>query len=164
MSKKGTFPGVLLIGTALLFILDEFQLPFSNQLMQWPTVLLIIGLAFLCQGLVSNDNNIFPGSVLILLALHFHALSFIDAWPDYWGMYPLLIGVAFVFTYMKTRKEGLAAGTVFILLGAGAFFADELFRLAGTELAGAFQTFWPFLLLILGMYFIFFHNKKAKSR
>lgn len=66
----------LLIGIGLFFLLRELRLPILTDFYSWPTLLILIGTAFLIYAFSSRDfKNLFPGVILLGLGIHFHGLA-----------------------------------------------------------------------------------------
>ncbi|TLS39214.1 LiaI-LiaF-like domain-containing protein [Pseudalkalibacillus caeni] len=159
MKKQGVFLGILLIGIGSFFLLENFNVPYMDQLASWPLILIIIGFAFLFQAfLVKEYQNIFPGIILIGLGVHFFALNSLPFWPNSWGMYTLIVSLAFLFTYYKTKKGGLFTGMALLII--------SLFELLYTGFQLWLQTtfnfigeLWPIILIAFGIYLIWFKKK-----
>lgn len=156
MKRQGIFPGVLLIGVGLIFLLQNYNVPFINSLFSWPSILLIIGLAFLFQAYIGKEyQSIFTGIILVGLGIHFHGLQLFKFWPDHWAMFTLIIGIAFLFRYSKTKQEGLIPGIILLLISLVAFMYKEFIHIFGS-VYGYIENFWPVLLIIAGVYLLFF--------
>lgn len=151
MKNQKLFIGTLLISTGVFFLLDSFQLPLSESLLNWPIILLVLGLAFLVQGTIGKEQHaLFPGIILFGLGFHFFASTYFSEWPTSWGIYTLIIGLAFL-TQKKTGSK-----TALLLIGISLlelFYPD--FQQWQAKLLGLLNGFWPLLLIGLGAYFIF---------
>lgn len=156
MKRQGVFPGVLLIGVGLIFLLQNYNVPFIGNIFSWPSILLIIGLAFLFQAYIGKDyHSIFTGVLLVGLGIHFHGLQLVSSWPDHWAMFTIIIGVAFLFRYSKTKKDGLIPGILLLLLSIVAFVYSGLIDMFGS-LYSYIENFWPIALIGAGIYMLFF--------
>ncbi|MFN7251625.1 MAG: LiaI-LiaF-like domain-containing protein [Anaerobacillus sp.] len=156
MKRQGIFPGVLLIGVGLIFLLQNYQIPFINELFSWPSILVIIGLAFLFQAYIGKDyHSIFTGVLLLGLGVHFHGLQLFTFWPNHWAMFTLIIGVAFLFRYSKTKKDGLVPGVILLLISLVSFLYSEFVNLFGSFYSYV-ESFWPVALIGAGIYLLFF--------
>ncbi|QTM99987.1 hypothetical protein ERJ70_12200 [Sediminibacillus dalangtanensis] len=157
MKKQNIFTGFLLIGIGCYFFLQQFQIPFFTDFYSWPTLLMIIGIVFLFHSYFSKEyKNLFPGTILLGLGLHFFGLRHYGFWIDHWGVYPLIIGIAFLIRFQKT-KSGLLPGL--LLLGI-ALFAIYSINKPGwfnwiNETASLLESFWPLLLIAIGGYLIY---------
>lgn len=160
MKHRGVFPGILLIGIGTYFLLRQLNFPFIEQAFTWPTLLLIIGLAFLAQGYSADHSSIFPGIVLTGLGIHFHAMNLFGFWPDHWAIYLLIVGIAFLLKYQKT-KNGLVPGLLLFTIGILGLFYDGIIEWMGWIGKGVrwIEAFWPAALIILGIYILFFRKK-----
>lgn len=160
MRHRGVFPGIVLIGTGAYFLLKQLDFPFIEQAFTWPTLLLIIGLAFLAQGYSGDSDSIFPGVILIGLGIHFHAKVLFAFWPDHWAVYPLIISVAFLLKYQKT-KDGLVSGLILFIIGILGLFYADIITWMGWIGKGVkwLETFWPVALIMAGLYFLFIRKK-----
>ncbi|WP_096202786.1 LiaF transmembrane domain-containing protein [Bacillus sp. FJAT-45350] len=154
MKRNGIFPGILLIGVGLFFLLRQLNLPYVNQLFTWPSILLVIGIAFLVQSYVGRESNsLFPGWLLFLLGLHFHFLIMFSFWPNHWAMFTVIVGLSFLMVYSRTNKDGLIPAIILLLISALGFFYSGFI--------GWFQSFfhviegfWPIALIAVGLYLI----------
>ncbi|MFZ3588357.1 LiaI-LiaF-like domain-containing protein [Bacillus sp. DJP31] len=161
LKKQGVFPGIILIGIGIYFLLDQLHFPALSMFYSWPTLLIIIGVAFLSQAYTSRDyQNIVPGFILVGLGVHFHLLELVSFWPDHWAMFTCIIGIAFLLRYQQT-KSGLLPGIVLLLLSILALFYHEVIGWLGwvgtiVELA---EHYWPIGLILVGVYLLFFKKK-----
>lgn len=154
MRQQGIFIGVLLIALGLFFFFDSFKWPFLDPLYRWPTILLVIGIGFLFQAAFSHENcSVFPGILLLGLGFHFHALYFFSFWPASWGMYTMIVAIAFLIQYQQTRKGGLWIGLILLLISLLKLFYAGFQHWIDTSV-GLIQGFWPLLFIALGVYFL----------
>lgn len=162
MKKQGIFPGIILIGVGIYFLMDQLNLPFLKSVFTWPTLLLIIGVAFLFQAYLSNENqSIFPGIILIGLGVHFHGRELFDFWPDHWAIYTFIIGLAFMARHKKT-KSGFVTGIILTVISLLGFFYDGIIgwmKYIGNAV-GWIENSWPIVLIVVGVYLLF----KSKKR
>lgn len=160
LKTQNYFPGIILIGFGGYFFLQQTQLEFLQQLYGWPTLLMIVGIAFLAQGYGGRDNEmIFPGVILFGFGLHIHVITHLSIWPDHIGVFVLVIALAYILRYQK-GGTGLFQGILFLILAAGLLFYDKIIGWLGilesrVAIAGKF---WPILLIVIGVYFLM--NKK----
>ncbi|MCM3715077.1 DUF5668 domain-containing protein [Alkalihalobacillus oceani] len=151
MKQGRIFPGFLLIGIGCYFLLQQLSFPFAAQLLSWPSILIVIGIAFLAQGYWGRESSmVFPGSLLTGLGVHFHGLQFIASWPDHWGMYPFIISLAFFLSFQKTKRDGLIPAIILLIIAIISFTSLNPF-------AWLLHTFaflggiWPLILIALGI-------------
>ncbi|WP_078430197.1 LiaI-LiaF-like domain-containing protein [Alkalihalobacterium alkalinitrilicum] len=155
MKKQGIFPGILFIGVGLYFLLQQFDLPFANQLLTWPSILLVIGIAFLCQSYLGHDSGtIFPGVLLVGLGIHFHAIVMFSFWPNHWAMFTLIVGISFLLLYFRTNRDGLIPAIILLVISGFGFFSTDLMHWF-VSFFDLFEGFWPLLLIVLGLFLIF---------
>jgi hypothetical protein len=158
MKRQGVFPGVLLIGVGLIFLLQNYNIPFKNEIFSWPSILLIIGLTALFQAYLGKDyHSIFTGFLLVGLGIHFHGLRLFSFWPDHWAVFTIIIGLAFLFRYSKTKKDGLVPGIGLLLVSLVAFIYTGFIDLFGS-LFTYVENFWPVALIGVGCYLLFFRK------
>ncbi|MFC7321055.1 LiaI-LiaF-like domain-containing protein [Halobacillus campisalis] len=154
MKKQNSFAGYLLIGLGIYFLLRQLNIPYFSQFYSWPTILIIIGAAFLIHSYVSKDyTNILPGFILTGLGVHFHGQNHYSFWIDHWAMYPLIIGIGFLLKYSKTKSGILPALGLLGLAGFGFFSTSNpgWFSFFYT-LTGWIEQFWPVVLIAAGLF------------
>ncbi|WP_209122003.1 LiaI-LiaF-like domain-containing protein [Alkalihalobacillus sp. BA299] len=155
MKKQGIFPGILFIGVGLYFLLQQFDFPFTKQLLTWPSILLIIGIAFLFQSYLGHDSGtIFPGFLLVGLGVHFHAMVLFSFWPHHWAMFTLIVGVAFLLLYLRTKRDGLVPAIILLTISGFGFFPSDVMDWF-MSFFDFFEGFWPLLLIAIGLFLIF---------
>lgn len=80
---------------------------FFSRFDTWPTILIILGMAFLAQGYLNKQpESILPGGILTGLGIHFHALHHWHNWIDHWGMYTLIVGFSFFTPRTQNKSRG----------------------------------------------------------
>ncbi|MUV39412.1 putative membrane protein YsxD [Lentibacillus sp. JNUCC-1] len=156
MKKQHTFTAYLLIGLGIYFLLKQLKVPILTDFYSWPTLLIIIGLAFLIYAIRAKEyQQLFTGTLLLGLGIHFHGLNHYSFWPDHWAMYTLIIGIAFFVRYLKT-KQGMVLALV--MMGLSLFFIfsmqipSELSWIY--DIVGLIERFWPVALVIIGLYLL----------
>ncbi|MFC0557831.1 LiaI-LiaF-like domain-containing protein [Halalkalibacter alkalisediminis] len=155
MKTQRIFPGVLLIGVGCYYLLQQISIPFHQQLLSWPSLLLVIGIAFLLQAYFGRETSmIFPGVLLTGLAIHFHFDSLVSWWPSHWGMYTLIVGIAFLFSYLRSKKDGLLPAV--ILLGISLFSFTSINPFLWLQEGFSFmRSLWPIFLIGVGLFLLF---------
>ncbi|MBM7572004.1 LiaI-LiaF-like domain-containing protein [Aquibacillus albus] len=156
MRKQNAFIGYLLIGIGAFYLFRQLQLPIFTNFYSWPTLLIIIGISFLLHSYGAKEyGNLFPGAILLGLGLHFHSVNHYSFWINHWGMYPLIIGIAFLLSYSKTRS-GLIPGLILLFISLFAIFVTDKPEWFGwiNEIVLLATNFWPIILIIGGGYFL----------
>ncbi|WP_026693756.1 LiaI-LiaF-like domain-containing protein [Peribacillus kribbensis] len=162
MKSQRLFPGVILIGFGLYFFLEKSGIEVFQGFFTWPTLLMIVGIAFLVQGYGARDYEaILPGVILTGFGIHFHVVNKLKIWPDHIGIFILIIGLGFVLRAKETRS-GMFHGFLLILVSVMLLFYDKIMSWLGLLENGVFTAwkFWPFILIAIGLFFIFQKKKK----
>lgn len=161
MKKQRLFSGIILIGFGAYFLLQQLNLSAVQPFLIWPTLLIIIGLAFLFEGYGAKDNHsILPGVILTGFGLHFHMVDRLAVWPDNVGIFILIIALGLLLQSLKTGV-GFFQGILFLILAFLYLFYDRVigwFDLLGNGVASAWK-FWPALLILFGIYLLFIKRK-----
>ncbi|WP_226036507.1 LiaI-LiaF-like domain-containing protein [Aquibacillus saliphilus] len=157
MKRQNAFIGYLLIGIGAFFLLRQLRFPILTDFYSWPTLLIIIGIAFLLHSYISKDyKKLFPGTIILGIGIHFHGLNHYSFWIDHWGIYTLIIAIAFFIRFQKT-KTGLFPGLVLLLISIFAIFASDkpswFYWIDHVILT--IIDFWPVALIIVGGYLLF---------
>ncbi|WP_243297432.1 LiaI-LiaF-like domain-containing protein [Bacillus litorisediminis] len=158
--KHRIFPGILLLGFGCYFFIDDW-IPEWGFLQSWPTLLAIIGVAFLGQAYIGKDyESIIPGVIFIGIGIHFHVVAQLSLWAGHFGVFVLVIALAFLLYYQK-KGDGLGVGLSFLILAVFLLFSDKVATGIGfLETSIAFiQRFWPFVFIVLGLILLFFKRK-----
>jgi len=157
MKNQRIFPGIILIGFGAYIFLQQAGITIFQQFFTWPTLLIIIGLAFLGQGYSANDSEaILPGVIMTGFGLHFHLAGHAAFWPDNTiGMLILIISIGFFLRYQKT-KSGLFQSALFFILAILLLFYDKIAENLGLLQNGMnfIWKFWPAFLIVVGIYFL----------
>jgi uncharacterized membrane protein len=156
MKNKNTLTAYLLIGIGLYFLLRQLKLPIFTDFYSWPTILIIIGLALLIYSFQIKDyNQLFSGTLLLGLGIHFHGIRHYSFWIDHWAMYPLIIGIAFLVKYMKT-KQGLVPGLVLIIIACIFIFSLNIPSWFSwvNDIVNFINVYWPIVLVAIGIYLL----------
>lgn len=161
MKKQGVFPGIILVGIGLYFLLDQLNISLLKAFYTWPSLVIIIGIALLAQAYISRDyQNIVPGFILFGFGVHFHLTRMFSFWPDHWAMFTLVIGCAFLLRFQKT-KVGLLPGLLLLILSILALFYHEVIGWLGWvgSIVSLVERYWPLALIGAGIYLLFFKKK-----
>ena len=156
MKKQNTFAAYLLIGVGAYFLLRQLKVPIVTDFYSWPTLLIIVGLALLIHSYTSrNYQNLFIGTIVLGLGIHFHGVAHYTFWIDHWAVYLLIVGIAFIIRYVHT-KDGLFPGVLLIAFSIIMIFSINLpvwFDWIYIVI-DYIETFWPAMLIIIGIYLL----------
>ncbi|WP_240374687.1 LiaI-LiaF-like domain-containing protein [Bacillus piscicola] len=156
MKKQSVFYGIILIGIGLLFLAETWQIALTEWWLEWPTILLIIGIAFLMTAIRGRLPIAFlPGVLFLLFGVQLHFVNLIPGWPNHLGMYALILGASLFLDYIKNRSSGWFSGLLLILTGVLYFFETRLYQLSEAAIMSSIPRFAPFVLLAAGLYFLF---------
>ncbi|WP_077214151.1 LiaI-LiaF-like domain-containing protein [Bacillus dakarensis] len=161
MKNQRIFPGFLLLGFGIYFLLQELQVSLFEGFGTWPTLSIIVGVGFLLQGYLAKDNEaIIPGTILTGFGLHVHFVNILEVWPDHTGIFILIIALGFLLRYQKVRT-GFFPGFLFLALALLLLFYDKTFGWISSLQIGIelFWKFWPIIFIGLGAKFLFFKKK-----
>ncbi|OZI11286.1 hypothetical protein CEW92_12305 [Bacillaceae bacterium SAS-127] len=161
MKQQRLFPGVILIGFGLYFFLQQTGLNSIQPFLSWPTLLIVIGVAFLAEAYSGNEaSGILPGVILTGFGIHFHVVNHFQFWSNDTGVFILIISLGFLMQYQKTRK-GLFQGLLFLILAIITLFYDKVIEWLGVLENSAFSLwqFWPIVLIVIGGYLLFIKKK-----
>jgi len=117
---------------------------------------MIIGVAFLINSFVNKDyQNIFTGSFLLGLGIHFHGLHHYSFWLDHWSVFILLVGVSLLVRSIWT-KSGFVFAFIITLIALFMLFNNEIAQKYqwSSDLIDWIQKFWPVIFIILGIYLL----------
>ncbi|MDQ0244641.1 glucan phosphoethanolaminetransferase (alkaline phosphatase superfamily) [Bacillus fengqiuensis] len=161
MKKQSVFFGIMLVGLSLFLLMSRFQFPLMLKLHSWPSLLVLVGAAMIVQAYKAHDfQQLLPGMILLTLGIHFHAVSLFFFWPKHIGMVLLIIALSFLLSSRKSHF-GLLQGIFLFSLSMLMMFSDRL-KMWTALLEQHFNyvwKFWPLLLLIIGLYLLFFKRK-----
>lgn len=156
MKKQNAFAAYLLIGVGAFFLLKQLKVPILTDFYSWQTLLIIVGLALLIHSYTSKHyQNLFTGTIILGLGIHFHGVSHYAFWIDHWAVYPLIIGIAFIVRFIHT-KHGLFPGLLLITIAIIMIFSIQLpiwFNWIYIVI-DFIEKFWPILLIVLGIYLL----------
>lgn len=153
MKKQNSFAAYILIGIGSYFLLKQLELPILNDYYSWPTLLIIVGIALLIHSYSVKDyQHLFSGTVVFGLGVHFHGLNSYLFWIDHWAMYPLIIGIAFIVRFLRT-KNGLLPGIFLIGVSLLMIFSENLPEwLDWVYIVIDFlEKFWTIAIILLGI-------------
>lgn len=157
MKNQRFFPGIILVGFGLFFFLQHSSFSLFSEYVTWPTLLMIVGVAFLFQGYGGRDYEaILPGVILTGFGFHFHVVNRLSIWPDAIGSFILIIALGFLLRYQKVRN-GLFQGLLFLALAALMLFYDQVMTWLGLieSKVSTITSLWPILLVLIGIFLLF---------
>lgn len=162
MRNQRIFPGIILIGFGAYFFLQQIGITIFEQFFTWPTLLMIVGIAFLGQGYSAKDHEaILPGVIMTGFGLHFHLAGHLSFWPvNQIGMLILFISIGFFLRFQKTNT-GLFQAFLFLVIAVLLLFYDKMAEYFGLLQNGMsfIWKFWPSLLIVVGIYFLLKRKK-----
>ncbi|BAC14027.1 LiaI-LiaF-like domain-containing protein [Oceanobacillus iheyensis] len=161
MKKQHSLIAYLFIAIGVYFLFRELKLPFFTDFYSWQTLLMIIGIGVLIHSYTTRTyNNLFAGTLILGIGIHLHGVKHYHFWIDHWGVFPLIIGLALLVRYSKTKK-GLLSGIVIVIIGLLFIFSDQLSYYTEwmNPITNLLDRFWPILLILLG----FFMLRKPKK-
>ncbi|MBM7648916.1 hypothetical protein JOC78_001866 [Bacillus ectoiniformans] len=161
MKQQRIFPGVILIGFGLYFFMQQAKILWVQPFLSWPTLLIVIGMAFLAEAYSGKDvSGILPGVILAGFGIHFHVVNHFGFWSNDTGVLILIISLGFLMQYQKTRS-GLFQGLLFLILAVITLFYDTVIQWLGLLENQAFSIwqFWPVVLIVIGGYLLFIKKK-----
>ncbi|WP_062104540.1 LiaI-LiaF-like domain-containing protein [Bacillus niameyensis] len=161
MNKTSYFSGTVALGFGGYFLLQQYQLsPFDN-FYTWPTLLVIIGLGFLINGYLGKEYEmILPGVILTGIGFHFHVANRLEVWPNYIGIFLLLIAVGLLLKNIKTGN-GLFQGILFLVSSILLLFLDKIQSWSAHYInnLSIIEKGWPYLLIVAGVYLLIAKRK-----
>ncbi|GAA0333769.1 hypothetical protein GCM10008967_25660 [Bacillus carboniphilus] len=159
--KSRIFPGILLLGFGCYFFIDNWFPSSWGYLQSWPTLLVIIGIAFIGQAYIGKDyESIFPGVMFTGIGIHFHVVYQLGLWSNHFGVFVLIIALSFLLYYQK-KGDGFAIGVSFLILAVFLLFSDKVTTTIGfieTSIS-MIQRFWPLIFIGVGLFLLFFKRK-----
>jgi hypothetical protein len=161
VKNQRIFPGIILIGVGFYFFLQQLNLTVLPEFFTWPTLMLIIGIAFLGQGYIGKDYEaILPGVILFGIGLYFHVLSHYAFWNNQVGAFVLIIGIGCLLRYQKTHS-GLFQAVLFLILSIILLYYDKFSSDLGLLQNGVsiIWKFWPIMIIAIG-FFLLYKRKK----
>ncbi|CAM3748148.1 LiaI-LiaF-like domain-containing protein [Mesobacillus zeae] len=162
MKNQRIFPGVILIGFGIYFYLQQENIEFFQDFHSWPTLMAIVGIAFLVQGYWGKDyDSILPGAIFLGLGVHFHIAGRLEIWPGHLGAFILIIALGFLLRYQKTGT-GLIHGILFLALAALLLFYGKMSAMPFMLKPGiaSLWQFWPAILILAGVFLLLVKKKK----
>ncbi|AYE49049.1 hypothetical protein OEA_04455 [Priestia megaterium NCT-2] len=161
MKKQSMFFGVLLVGFGIFFLLNELHMSIAAKVYTWPVLLILIGAALLTESALSQDHsNLLASYILITLGIYFYVSEQIPFWPTNISMVVFMVAISFLLSARKA-KSGFFQGGTLLIIAILMMFSDrlKLFLPKVEDGVNYLTTFWPILLLLVGLYLLFFKRK-----
>ncbi|MFE4119561.1 LiaI-LiaF-like domain-containing protein [Priestia sp. YIM B13486] len=161
MKKQSMFFGVLLVGFGIFFLLNELHMSIAAKVYTWPVLLILIGAALSTESALSQDHsNLLASYILITLGIHFYVSEQIPFWPTNISMVVFMVAISFLLSARKA-KSGFFQGGTLLIIAILMMFSDrlKLFLPKVEDGVNYLTTFWPILLLLVGLYLLFFKRK-----
>jgi len=162
MKSQSLFTGIVLIGIGLYYFLSQSNLfTLFEGIYTWPTLLCIIGLAFLLQAYKTHINEaILPGVILLGFGIHFHIVQLFNLQLNEAGIFLLIISLGLLLQSRKT-KTGRFNGLLLLTVSIYLLFQQEFFDITNSVSSNLHNilSFWPILLIIIGVIVLFIKNK-----
>src|SRR5699024_10160508 len=156
LKRQHTFIACVLIGIGFFYLLKQLNIDLLHDFYGWPTILMIIGIAFLINSIVNKDySNIFTGTFLLGLGIHFHGLHHYSFWLEHWSVFTLLVGISLIIRSVWT-KNGFMSGLVFTVISSLLLFNNQLvekYHWSGEVIDWVYRL-WPVVFIILGIYLL----------
>ncbi|CEI83913.1 hypothetical protein BN997_03839 [Oceanobacillus oncorhynchi] len=156
MKRKHSLLAYLCIGIGIFLLLRELRVPFFVDLYSWQSFLIVIGIGIIIHSYTTKTyQNLFIGTLLFGIGIHLHGVKHYSFWIDDWSVYFIIIGLAFIIRYTKTKK-GFFLGLFSILLGLLFLFSEQLSIYTSwlEPIVSLLERFWPILLILLGMFML----------
>ena len=155
--------GIFLVTLGVWFFLRNlgFDPPGLGAL--WPIFPCLAGAAFLISFVTSKNRGpglVFLGTVGLLVGLFFFTFTVgpLEWWrmEDYWPTFPLIVGLAFVATWVagRCRESGLLVPAAVGLLVGVVGFSSTLDWLEEWVMP-VIENFWPLILVAMGLLMVF---------
>ncbi|WP_085991768.1 LiaI-LiaF-like domain-containing protein [Oceanobacillus senegalensis] len=153
MKKQNSLIAYIFIGLGLFFLLRHLKIPIITNFYSWQTILIIIGIILLFYSYTSkNYDQLFNGSIVLGLGIHFHGMNHYQFWISHWAVYVLIVGIAFLVRASKT-KRGFLLGTALTAVSIFMIFSNQLshYFYWVHDVKNYIELFWPIILIIIGV-------------
>ena len=154
--RSSVVGGTILIVLGVVFLLAQLFPRFANIInisLQWPLIIVAVGLAFLLGALLGTPPLAIPGSIVTGVGgiLYYQNLSGNwESWSYIWALIPGFVGIGLILMSTlasgdeKPRREGFRL----LLISAALFVTFGLF-FSGIADGGRL---WPIFLIGAGVY------------
>lgn len=162
MKKISLLPGIILLGIGFFYSIQKLNIHLFENQNSWQALLILLGAAYLISGHFEKDNTaILPGIILAGLGIHFVYQSKIPSWPDHPAAFLFILAIGMLLTAIKT-KSGYAQGLLLLAIGLFLHFFQTIIQSLTIVENGVhlIETYWPFLLILIGAFLVFIKRKK----
>ncbi|MEH6940997.1 LiaF transmembrane domain-containing protein [Bacillus sp. JJ722] len=153
MNSRNLFAATTLILFGIYFFLNQSKIEVFPTFYTWPTLLCIVGIAFLVQAYKANNNEaILPGIILFGFGLHFHLIQYFSIWSNEIGVFLLIISLGFLLQSRRAKTSSMP-GIILMVIAILLLFNEKATDLLGTlgTGMGSILSFWPLLLVGIGI-------------
>lgn len=153
MQKKAI--GFVLILAGGLLLIAETGWATISTMITWPFLLFLLGTLLVFVSFLQKQGSLTViGGVIAAIGLSVWGFRYVPDWPKHWSILVLLIGIVIFLQYMQNKNNmTLIIAVVLSLCG---FFANpavgEIALFA--PIANVLNTYWPVLIVGLGLIFI----------
>lgn len=153
MQKK--LLGFILIFFSILLLLIKTNLAPIPSFISWPFLLFFVSTILIAISFTNqNDKLGLVAGIGAAVGLFIWGKQYVDGWSDHWSILLIFIGCA-VFLQYLINKQNLTAVIALILVLSGICAWPGLNEIASlASIAPTLNTYWPLLLLGLGIYFL----------
>ncbi|WP_068674524.1 LiaI-LiaF-like domain-containing protein [Oceanobacillus sp. Castelsardo] len=156
MKKNNSLLAYILIIIGIFFLLKQLKIPLITNFYSWQTVLIVTGIIFLFYSYVQKkDQHLFSGTIILGLGIHFYGLEHYHFWSHHWGMYTIIIGIAFIIRATKTKK-GYILGLLFVGFSIFMIFSSTVpaYFYWINDVTRIITYYWPIILILIGLYLL----------
>lgn len=161
MKKISLFPGITLLFIGIFYSIQKLNIQLFENQNSWQVLLILLGAVFLISGHFEKDNSaILPGILLVGLGLHFLLFTKIQGWPEHPAAFLFILAIGMLLTSVKT-KSGYGQGFSLLIIGLFLHFLQSIIQSLSIveSVVLLIETYWPFLLIIVGIVIVFFKKK-----
>ncbi|PTX59363.1 hypothetical protein C8P63_11258 [Melghirimyces profundicolus] len=155
--RSKTF-GILIALVGVLLLLRELGYPVAAQVASWEFLLIVAGILIIVYSFSKpkNPHLMIWGGIMTGLGIHAWGINRVEGWPTHWSLVPAIIGASFLIFGGLVRKNQRQGTVGAILLLLGVFAWPGVSEIPGLGQAAVFlNTYWPGLLIILGLVMAF---------
>lgn len=153
MQKK--LLGFLLTFISILLLLIKTESAPLQSFISWPFLLFFLGTVLILVAFVNqNDKLALIAGLGSSIGLFIWGKEYVEGWSSHWSILMMLCGVAVLLQYL-INKQNLVIVIALILIISGICAWPGLNDIASlASIAPTLNTYWPLLLLGLGVYFL----------
>ncbi|MBC8204734.1 hypothetical protein ISS30_05000 [bacterium] len=161
--RKSASLGVAIIVVGIVLLLHSMD--FWD--FHWSIILIILGGVFLFGAFFSSERGmVFPGSLLFLLGLFFYLRYnniLYDPMHYQWPIFPIIVGAAFLLTYIFNPEDWGLLIPAGILLLVGLLFLADNYRVIRIDAGDLIRDWWPLVFIIIGLKLIVEAGRRKNS-